>query len=157
MKQAPNPLPHRVFTQVLDLGIDTAALERQAGTHFRLSLDVLDHPPNGTVRLRVESQKTDGGTFSIRPRFCTPADLEDAVLAEERGRASGMSLLAQKCPSIWEVHAEPDVDEAALLELCGVLASVALGPVMPPDISTLFGVRGAMERVEKLLTRRAQL
>src|SRR5216683_3152752 len=40
--------------------------------------------------------------------------------------------------------------EAAYLTLAAVCASVALGPVLPPDHSTLFGVRGALERRDKL-------
>ena len=41
--------------------------------------------------------------------------------------------------------------EAARLTLAGICASVALGPVLPPDGSTLFGVRGAIERRDKAL------
>jgi hypothetical protein len=61
-----------------------------------------------------------------------------------------MSLLASRCPSVWEVHPEAGASEAACLNLCAILAAVALGPTLPPDASTLFGVRGAMQRLEAL-------
>jgi hypothetical protein len=44
--------------------------------------------------------------------------------------------------------------ELARLNLCGILAAIALGPVLPDDGATLYGVRGAMERVERLLKAR---
>jgi hypothetical protein len=62
-----------------------------------------------------------------------------------------MFQLAERCPTIWEVSAIDADSELARLNLCAILAAVGLGPVLPDDCSTLFGVRGAMERVEKLL------
>jgi hypothetical protein len=61
-----------------------------------------------------------------------------------------MSALAERCLTIWEISAESAPSELALLTLCGVLAAAALGPVLPPDESALFGVRGAMERADAL-------
>jgi len=60
-----------------------------------------------------------------------------------------MSLLAARCPAIWDIEPEAEVTDTAELQLSALLASVALGPVMPSDQSTLYGVRGAMERAEK--------
>ena len=50
---------------------------------------------------------------------------------------------------IWRIEPEGEAPAAITLELAGLLASVALGPVLPPDDSTLFGVRGARERAQK--------
>ena len=61
-----------------------------------------------------------------------------------------MSTLATRCAHLWELEPVSDAPPAATLNLCALLASIALGPVLPPDIATLFGVRGAMERVERL-------
>jgi len=90
------------------------------------------------------------GAFRIRARAATAADYDAAREAEIRGRAGGMGLLAARCPSVWEVTPEGIVTEGAILNLCAILASVALGPALPPDESTLFGVRGAMERLEAI-------
>jgi glycine/D-amino acid oxidase-like deaminating enzyme len=86
----------------------------------------------------------------VRSRAATPDDHRAARDAEERGRAGGMGLLAARCQSVWEVTPEGDESEAATLNLCAIAAAVALGPTLPPDASTLFGVRGAMERLERL-------
>ena len=60
-----------------------------------------------------------------------------------------MSTLAERCPTVWEVSSVGVDSELARLNLCGILASVALGPVLPDDGATLYGVRGAMERACK--------
>jgi hypothetical protein len=65
-----------------------------------------------------------------------------------------MASLAERCPTIWDVEPVGEDSELARLNLCGILAAVALGPVLPDDGSTLYGVRGAMERVERLLKAR---
>jgi hypothetical protein len=89
--------------------------------------------------------------LTITSRRVTDDDLMPARLAEQRGRAAGMATLAERCPTIWEVASLGADSELARLNLCGILAAVGLGPVLPDDGSTLYGVRGAMERVEKLL------
>ncbi len=65
-----------------------------------------------------------------------------------------MSSLAERCHTIWEVESLGTDSELARLNLCGILASVGLGPVLPDDGSTLYGVRGSMERVDRLLRAR---
>jgi hypothetical protein len=107
------------------------------------------------VQLLLRSEKYGyEGVLTVQSRQTTPADLAGARLAEQRGRAAGMANLAERCPTIWEVSSVGIDSELARLNLCGILASVALGPVLPDDGATLFGVRGAMERVEKLLRSR---
>jgi hypothetical protein len=90
------------------------------------------------------------GTFRIESRTATHDDRFAAEAAEARGRAGGMSLLAARCPVVWTVTAEGATTGSAELQLCALLASVSLGPVLPEDESTLYGVRGAMERAEKI-------
>ena len=60
-----------------------------------------------------------------------------------------MAQLAARCRALWVVTAESEISGSAELQLSALLASVALGPVLPEDESTLYGVRGAMERAEK--------
>ena len=147
------PAPVRVFVQRADLNIDLAELLRAARRYFDATIDAQSQSPAGdraAVELHSE-QHGYRGLLSIRSRRTTEHDLNDAQRAETLGRASGMAALAQRCPTIWDVESIGEDSELARLNLCAILASVALGPVLPDDGATLYGVRGAMERVERLL------
>ncbi len=116
-------------------------------------------PPITTALVRLESPSGGySGNFQLVVRSARLEDHADADRAELAGKAAGMAGLARRCQSLWEVRAAasapPWGDDAALLNLCAILASVALGPVLPADLSTLFGVRGAMERVERVIGKR---
>lgn len=153
-------MPYRVFAQAPEAALDPAALVRAATRFFEADLEVLalrdrraDEPPveGQELRVRLESKRRGfSAAFVIRSRPATADDHQAAREAEERGRAGGMGLLAARCPSLWEITPEDDSNEAAVLNLCAIAATVALGPTLPPDGSTLFGVRGAMERLERL-------
>ncbi len=149
----------RVFSQRAELSLDLAELLGATRRYFDATLEIqsrADQEDSGElVQVFLRNEKYDyEGVFTIRSRRTTAADLDDARLAEQRGRAAGMSRLAERCPTIWEVRAVGTDAELARLNLCGILASVALGPVLPDDCTTLYGVRGAMERVEKILKSR---
>src|SRR5262249_39746524 len=103
------------------------------------------------VRVRLSGASFDA-ELTLRARDITRDDVQDAKGAEARGRAAGMSALAERCAQVWEIGAAEGSapSEAAYLAMSGICASVALGPVLPPDRSTLFGVRGAMERLALL-------
>lgn len=146
----------RVFAQRSELSLDLPELLRATRRYFDSTLDVLSQSEHGErVKVRLVSEKHGyAGNFEIAARAISPADLDDARVAEERGRAAGMSSLAERCHSLWEIHVLSEDAELASLNLCGILASVALGPVLPDDGATLYGVRGSMERVERLLKSR---
>ena len=148
--------PVRVFAQRHELTIDLPELLRATRRYFEATLDVQTQSEAGdsvVVELRAETHGY-GGRLAIRSRRTSAFDLEDARAAEAEGRAAGMAALAERCPTIWEVEPVGEDSELARLNLCGILASVALGPVLPDDGATLYGVRGAMERVERLLRAR---
>jgi len=141
---------YRIFTQEPDGKLDPARLLVQTRTFFEATVEVLAAEADG-VRLALASEARGyGGRFLVRTRSTSERDLEEARTAEARGRAAGMSALAARCAHIWEVEPLDEAPAAATLNLCALLASIALGPVLPPDITTLFGVRGAMERVDRL-------
>jgi hypothetical protein len=150
----------RVFAQREELTIDLPELLRATRRYFDATLDVEGRvEANGRSGDRVEvllrsAQHGYEGRFSIHSRRASEHDLADARDAETRGRAAGMATLAARCPTIWEVEPVAEDSELARLNLCGILASVALGPVLPDDGATLYGVRGSMERVERLLKAR---
>lgn len=149
---------YRVFSQAQTEGIDPALLVRTATRHFEASLEILSAEPPATpdagsawVRLRlVSARRGYEENFELRCRAATAEDWAAARRAEQSGRSAGMSTLAERCRAIWEILPESATSELAVLNLCGILASAALGPVLPPDESALFGVRGAMERVDAL-------
>lgn len=150
-----------VFAQADSGRIDLAKVVRNARSFFRTSAEVLDEellppgfsPPEASrVRLELSNERRGWrARFTIASRPATRDDHENANAAEAASRASGMALLAERCRYVWRIEPEGDELEPATLTLCGVLASVGLGPVMPDDHSTLFGVRGAMERLEKVV------
>jgi len=137
-------VPILVFAQTAEPRVDLAALVRNATRHFGLDLEVLGaHDTSACVRLA-------GSSFSLRARAATAPDLARARRAELAGRAAGMSDLAARCATVWEIEPEAGATEHALHQLCAIAASAALGPVLPPDDSTLYGVRGAMQRADAL-------
>ncbi|MEZ4223387.1 MAG: hypothetical protein R3B13_20745 [Polyangiaceae bacterium] len=153
-----------VFAQRPPAALPLAELVNSARSHFRASLEVtsetgLDAQRRGdtsvvTLRLRHDGLGVDD-VLTVRTRASQADDLVLARAAELQGKAAGMAALAERCPSVWVVDAPASLSdvakEAASLLLCAVLASVGLGPVLPPDRATLFGVRGARERADKLL------
>lgn len=150
-------MPTRVFSQQADLVAALPKLLQHARRFFSAELEVLSasptersDPQRALVALDLASARYPGhGRFQVESRPATADDLRAAQGAEVRGKAVGMSSLAARCPVVWVVTPEPGVTGTAELQLLGLLASVALGPVLPEDEGTLYGVRGAMERAEK--------
>jgi len=148
-----------VFAQRTEPSVDLVGILQNARRWFDASIDVVDErrspeppatPESTVVRIRLDRPKQNlSASFEVRSRRVTPDDLARARDAETRGRAAGMADLAARCPTLWEITSS-DGGEIAVLTIAAIFAATALGPVMPPDGSTLFGVRGAMERVEKL-------
>jgi hypothetical protein len=131
---------------------DSERLAAHAARFFGAKLELLEKA-RGEVRVRLSSTKPAfDAELVLRARDVTRDDIEDARDAETRGRAAGMSALAEKCKRIWEIGPAPSSEPvpAAYISMSGICASVALGPVLPPDHSTLFGVRGALERLALL-------
>jgi hypothetical protein len=125
--------------------VDLVGLTATAKKWFTVPIEVLADQNPADVVVRAGTSE-----FRLQARRTTEADLTVAKSAEERGRAAGMADLAGRCPTLWEITSRDGATETDTLRLCAVIASTGLGPVLPPDASTLFGVRGAMERVERL-------
>ena len=149
----------RIFAQRDELTLDLPALLRATRSYFDATLDIQSqrHAPGGgdCVEVVLHCEKHGySGRFSIHARWASEHDRVDARDAEQRGNAAGMATLAERCATVWEVEPVGADSELARLNLCGILASVALGPVLPDDGATLYGVRGSMERVDRLLKSR---
>jgi hypothetical protein len=139
-----------VFSQTPSGTVDASALVRSGERFFQTRVHIVGGD-GGVCRVHLERARPPAeGRFEISTRVRTLADLVAARAAEERGRAAGMSALAERCPFVWEIRSdEVPPPMAAWLTLSAICASVALGPVLPPDGATLFGVRGALERAER--------
>lgn len=154
-------MPTRVFSQQSDLIVALPQLLAHARRFFAAELEILSASPperadRGAARisLRLDGARYPGrGTFQIEARAATDDDRAAAERAEAHGRAGGMAQLAARCATVWVVTSDGNATGSAELQLSALLASVALGPVLPPDESTLYGVRGAMERAEKAAER----
>jgi hypothetical protein len=146
------------FVQAEQARVDFVGLLEAARRHHAgLQLVVLEEsgfdpagPPPELTRARLavtNAAPPYSGRFTLTARPRDEEDLAAAREAEARGRASGMAALAERCRFVWEIAPDPDADEAALLQLAALCATVALGPVLPADRSTLLGVRSAMTRL----------
>lgn len=64
---------------------------------------------------------------------------------------AGMDVLVARAQRVWQVALVVDGGDArAPLVAAALLASVLLGPIVPPDEVTIYGVRGARVRLDKL-------
>jgi hypothetical protein len=147
-----------VFVQRTRLDVDLAGIVANAHRYFEAEVNVLDaSSPDGgaTAELaRLELSSARHGfraRFEVSARASTDDDFRRADAAEIAGRAAGMATLARRCRVIWDIRPDEPADPRATLNLCALLASVALGPVLPPDGATLLGVRSSMKRLERLL------
>jgi len=137
-----------VFAQSEEVRLPLTTFVAHARTHGSLAILVRDETAAGDAATIYTSAEGEKAAFRLQSRRTTPADVAVAREAEQRGRAAGMGDLAARCPTVWQL--ESDAPEWLTLELCAVLAFAALGPVLPPDASTLLGVRSAREKAARL-------
>lgn len=146
-------MPYLVFSQPSLTSLDVGQLARHARRFFGATFELRGRPEGGEVGeldlALAGAEGAAGASFRARVRRCVRDDYEAAEGAERAGAAGGMGQLARRCAFVWEIE-RGEAGEAELLRLCAILASVLLGPVMPPEKDTLFGVRGARERAERL-------
>jgi hypothetical protein len=146
---------YAIFSQEQAAAPPFEKLAAHASRFFSATLELREQSEASiSVRLVVTRPQLTG-EFRITSRVTTDDDRERARTAESRGRAGGMALLAEKCGHLWTLEATSadTASEAACLTLAAICASVALGPVLPPDGATLYGVRGSIERRDQALAR----
>jgi hypothetical protein len=143
-----------VFAQQKGARIDLGAWQRNAVQFFQTEIGL-------SVPKRYEAEWPErdaahfvvlapGGRAATRLCYGRPRaddDLRAAEDADTKAGLTGLGTLARRCPMVWLVAVESDADRTALL-LSAILASVALGPILPPDQAELFGVRTARQRLE---------
>lgn len=149
-----------VFAQRSDACLDMRAIQHHAQRFFatKVGLTVAkkygsDAPMSDAARVVVASD--DGLIAGTRLCFGRGADMNDLAVVEEAERtqgSTGMALLAQRCPTIWLIETEGGEEDRVALLLSAILASVMLGPIVPPKGDRVFGVRTARLELEKKAT-----
>ncbi|MBX3191524.1 MAG: hypothetical protein KF819_31300 [Labilithrix sp.] len=146
---------YAVFAQRPDACLDVAAIRTQADRFFQTKLGLTvdkDYgllPPESDVA-RVVIAGNDGATSGTRTCFGRRVDQADVAAAEEAERrqmTSGLSLLAERCKTIWLITPESEDDRVALT-IAAIFASTMLGPILTPGGAEIFGVRTARLKLE---------
>jgi hypothetical protein len=144
------------FAQRDDARLDLDAVRRNAEHFFdsKLGLSVDKRYGPGVVPVdaaRVIIASDDVSASGTRLCYARPTDAADLAAAEAAERVQGthgMSLLAQRCATVWLVVREADEDRVALT-IAAIFASTMLGPILAPDARRLFGVRTARLELER--------
>jgi hypothetical protein len=139
---------HIVFSQDPARLPSFERLAAQADKFFGATLELVERSASRLAVKVVAKDQAYESVLCLDAREISREDLIAAREAEAHGRAAGMGDLAARCKFVWELGGAA-ADPRAMLTFCAVCASVGLGPVMPPDRSTLFGVRGAIERRDR--------
>jgi hypothetical protein len=124
----------------------------QASRYFSAELEVVSQDTNGcqaTLRLK---QGNVTASFELHARLADASDRARLQPAELANQSYGMAGLGERCTCVWEVTPAPDTPRAACFQFGALLASIALGPLLPPDGSGLYGVRSARVLAEQLRT-----
>src|SRR5262249_35463385 len=135
-----------VFAQTDDAAVPVERLIAQARAHFDGRLSAEPSPQaDAEARLSYSAHGTGGG-FTVTSRAAQPADVAAARKADCLAPSGGLADLAARCKTVWTIEARDQPAEWLVLEFLALLASVALGPILPPDGTRLLGVRSARER-----------
>jgi hypothetical protein len=143
--------------------VDPARWAHQALTFFKARLAVVGEKryPSGTLPLadRVAldvGRRDEEATTRVRV-VTVPVDrAPEAMRAGAAGAraigGAGFDALVPRTRRVWQVQAalEGEGDARAPVLVAAVLASLFLSPVVPPEGGTIFGVKGARQRLEAL-------
>ncbi|MBI2394270.1 MAG: hypothetical protein HYV09_32160 [Deltaproteobacteria bacterium] len=125
---------------------------QRIGAQARTFLQAEISPPAGDPVTEVDVGPVGGSPTRVSLRTVPLEDAPEIREQADRGvRAiggAGFDALVARAKRVWQVGATVDGDARAPLVLAAAIASVMLGPIVPPDEVTIFGVRGARVRLE---------
>lgn len=140
--------------------VDAARWAHQAETFFRATLRVVQEKryPSGTLPIvdAVEIEIAPRGVDSMTRVLVVTLPIDRLPAAQRAGEAgaraiggAGMDVLVGRAKRVWQIAGAVEAGGNALapLVLAGVLASLLLAPIVPPGAGTIFGVKGARERL----------
>lgn len=146
--------------------VDIAQLAHKARTFFAtaLEIDPVKAYPEGNC------PSEDALTIEIKPMgksILAPTRVNVVTfplarepffreLGDSAARAiggAGMDILVARTARIWQVakDVESGDDSRAPLRVSAILAAVLLAPIVPPEGNTIYGVKGARERLERAI------
>ena len=142
--------------------VDEKRWSHQARTFFDAELALVGSKsyPSGA------SPITDRVALTISVQGSAPVDVTVITLPVDRTKAlreaatravitmggAGFDALLTRAKRIWQVRVEPAAPEGRALLSAAILASTLLAPILAPD-GSIFGVKGARERLEALRSR----
>jgi hypothetical protein len=138
-------VPYLVFSQSEGAALPIDRLVAQARAHFDGALVATEAAESMVTRLSYEARGAHG-EFDVSTRAASPEDVGAARQAERVAPSGGLADLAARCKKVWVVEPRDQPPEWLVFEFAALLASVALGPIVPPDGMRLLGVRSARER-----------
>ena len=138
-----------VFSQSDDIALPVDRLTAQARAHFDAVLSATRPEDSGATRFAYATRGARG-EFDVSIRAAGAADVAGARQAERNGPGGGLADLAARCKAVWSIEPSEQPPEWLAFEFYALLASVALGPILTPDGSSLLGVRSARERANRL-------
>jgi hypothetical protein len=143
-----------------DARVDAARWAHQAETFFRATLRVVQEKryPSGTLPIvdAVEIEIAPRGAEALSRVLVVTLPIDRLPAAQRAGEAgaraiggAGMDVLVARAKRVWQIAGAvgEGENELAPLALAGVLASLLLAPIVPPGAGTIFGVKGARERL----------
>ncbi len=143
-----------------DARVDAARWAHQADTFFRATLRVVQEKryPAGTLPIvdAVEIEIAPRGVETMTRVLVVTLPIDRLPAAQRAGEAgaraiggAGMDVLVGRAKRVWQIAGAVAEGENELgpLALAGVLASLLLAPIVPPGAGTIFGVKGARERL----------
>lgn len=144
--------------------IDIASLAHKARTFFATALEIdpvkaypnENTPDADAVHIEISPLRKSKGA-STRVRVVTwplARDPSFRALGDGAARAiggAGMDALVARAKRIWQVSkaVTSGTDDHAPLRVAAILAAVLLAPIVPPEGNTMYGVKGARERLER--------
>jgi hypothetical protein len=159
-----------LFSPDVSARVDIAQLAHKARTFFAtaLEIDPVKAYPDGRTpesdALHIEI-KPLGKTILAPTRVLVVTfplererhfrDIGDAAARAIGG--AGMDALVARTQRIWQVSTtiESGDDVWAPLRIAAILAAVLLAPIVPPEGNTIYGVKGARERIERAIQGKA--
>jgi len=139
------------FAQVDYTSLDLVALSEHAFRFFSAELRAQQQDADACSNsLLLTTRHLGSASFRVRARPATAEDQLGLDRAEAANQSHGMAALARRCRYVWEVTPAPGTPAAISYYFGALLASVALGPLVPADRSGLYGVRSARELSDRL-------
>ena len=142
------------FAQAEPGALPLAGLAQNASRYFDATLEVAELPPGpggiASASVTLNVPRHPNASFTLTLRAAGDADYARLRAAERANQSHGMADLGRRCPSVWQVTPQAPASAAVSYFFGALLASVALGPLLPSDDSGLYGVRSARLRAEEL-------